>query len=159
LQEILPNGQLPSPENIGEFLKYDDTTILNEIKRHKDSNSNCKAIIERRQIRPILIKDIGSQEDQESDEKVKNEINEVEEILKQHRINIEWRDKIEKSWYDIDPTEVLVIDDNGENVKPLSSHSNILKNMIPLIGWRLYVKPEDKPRAEDVLQRWRGGLI
>ncbi len=168
MKEILPSSKLPKPSRIERYLGYDDYVVLNKIRRKKDKSEDCKAILDRRQIRPVYEKEIISKktepqegqrveesfsEEEERIREEKKEVEEVSELLKRKRIWVHL-DDVEKSWYDIDATEILVTSNHGE-VGLLSDRSNIMKNMGPFKAWRLYVKPEAKKKADYAIRRWR----
>ena len=59
----------------------------------------------------------------------------------------------EKSWYKTGPLDIPVLSDIGRNrVSPLSKHSSVVASMKPNNQVFLYVKPEDVPRAKQIVE-------
>jgi hypothetical protein len=60
----------------------------------------------------------------------------------------------ERSWYKVDNTDIPVVtEDANRVVRPLSYYSPIVKKMEAMRQVRLYVKPEDRERAEQLLAK------
>jgi len=58
----------------------------------------------------------------------------------------------EKSWYKTGPLDIPVLSDIGKNiVSPLSKHSSVVANMKSNNQVFLYVKPEDVPKAKQIV--------
>ncbi len=152
MKEILPNGELPSPESpeeIQSFLKYDDFTVLDKIKERKDCCPHCEAIVDRKHCRCVYSKEIRNRRDIRSFEAKKKQ-------LKKKEIRF-WEDEAKKSWYELnDPILIFSIELNGEKrAKPLSEYSEIAKNLALFKKMRLYVALEEKERAKNAIRERR----
>lgn len=138
---------IPPPEKINDFLELDDYVLLNLIKKHKDDNYWCRSIIERNHIRAVYeTREIPTDEELEELEKLEKELD-SREI---------WylRDEIKDSWYLLGQ-EIMIIDEDDE-VAPLSEYSRVVRSLGETRQIRVYVKPEDKGVARDILNHIRG---
>jgi hypothetical protein len=149
MKEIIPNGELPPPEDIQAFLGYDDFTVLSEINDKKDSCEHCKAIFEREHVRCIYSREIRNRRDIRSFEAIKK-------LLQRQNIWF-YQDEVKKSWYEMnDPIMIFSDEPNAKKTaRPLSERSKIVKNIEFIKKWRLYVKPKDKERANDAIRKGR----
>lgn len=147
-KQVLNNGTFPDPENIEEFLKYDDNKML-YLFRLKIDDPNCYSILNRNHIRVIYeTPEIPNEKDEKEKENNKK-------LLMDSEIWF-YEDKADALWYklkgsDEGTDEISIIYDKG-NVKPLETLSPAIKHMDHIKQIRLYVKPENKDKAMEVLE-------
>jgi len=110
---------------------------------------NCKAIIYRNHIRKVY-----STPESPTDEDL-DKLSSIEDALDDL---IAYKDYATSVWYKINgnddgngTSEIWIVDENGK-VNPLSSYSNIVRNMGTIKQIRLYVWPEDRHEAEKILR-------
>ena len=68
-----------------------------------------------------------------------------------------YEDMSEKPWYNLNNSkngdkEIMIVSRKEGSARPLSYYSNIVKNIGDVKQIRIYVKPEDRLRAEEVLR-------
>ena len=148
LRSLLPGGKLPPPQQIDEFLQMDDFYAWDLLKKNSH-NPDARAILERNHIRRVF----STSEIQ--DEKEASLFEEKKEILKNRQI---WYhiDKAKSVWYKMneekgDNKEIMIIDTPKGGPKPLSAYSRIAKNIGTINQLRIYVKPEDRDTAKEIL--------
>ncbi len=57
-----------------------------------------------------------------------------------------------KSGYKVGPPDILIVsEEKTPEVRPLSRHSSVVRNLKPVKQVRLYVRAEDRERAEQRL--------
>jgi len=150
LQSFLPDGVFPPPNEVDEFLKWDDWKIFELIKQNAESNNDCKAILDRKHVRCVYEtlehKDL---EDLKKLEKAKDMLKDL----------VCFEDEAFKLWYNMSKEEgdmeIFIIRQN--KIKPLSSYSTIVKNIGRIHQIRLYTLYENKNRAKKMLRD--GGLL
>jgi uncharacterized protein len=151
LTEILKKmlGQFPPPSEIDKYLTIDDLDIWSYIKQEKDINEWCNMVFYRNHIRKIKDIDHDSKDAQK-------EISEIEDNFKQNKI---WyiidspdRDKSNeaKQYYKINKN-VMIINDN-HFAEPLQKKSPFIENIKGQNISRLYVKPEDREKAQKLIR-------
>ena len=139
-------GEYPPPNKINNFLEFDDLRLW-EIMR---TNSTWfKRIKGRNHIRMVAeTKETPIQGEIDRIERIKN-------ILNSNKLWF-WEDTPAeaKSWYKIkDDEEIKIITEKGGVIKPLSEYSVIVKSLKKQFAKsRLYVKPEDKNKAENLIK-------
>lgn len=140
---------LPSPEGeeLTKFLKLDDYEMWQWLK-NSDDNYWCRSIKTRDHIRRIReIRGIPTPED---DEKLSSWM----KILDDEGIWY-WVDESPRVWYDTNRHEKgnkeIMIVTKDQSTSPLSERSPIVKNIGDVRQIRLYVKPEDRERAEKMV--------
>jgi hypothetical protein len=145
LKSFLPKGMFPKPDNVDEFLEWDDWKIFQLIKENAKTDRNCKAILERKHDRSVYetsecpdLEDLGK-------------LKEAKEVLNDL---ITFEDQAEKLWYSTNgeegSMEIFIIKE--DKVKPLSSISKIVKNIGRIYQIRLYVSYENRDVAEQKLK-------
>jgi uncharacterized protein len=157
MTEII-DGTLPTPTEIDEYLKFDDLTILNEIRAKKDSSEDCEAIWYRRHVRCVhsdeLEKAIIKPEDIQDKQR---EVDEVRTLLEREGIGCYPDELVDEWWYKKgDPYNEIKIISNAPNkakVQLLSNRSPIVRDIGRIVKWRLFVMPKDKIKAENVLNK------
>ncbi len=138
-------NEYPPPDEIEKFLEYDDFKLWELM----ESKSNWfKKIKNRNHIRMVEeTKETPIQDEIDRIEKVKG-------ILKDNNLWY-WEDTPAeaKSWYKIkDDEEIKIITKRDGSIRPLSEYSVIVKSLKKQFAKsRLYVNPEDKSKAENLL--------
>jgi len=148
IKSIIEDGKLPPPTEIERFLELDDSIILNRIKENHEEY-HCRAILKRNHIRKVYeTPETPTKEDEEKGERIK-------EKLANKKIKF-YEDRAKKSWYKLEKSdkEIMIIKkEKGEKkVRPLSHLSHIVNNMREIRQIRIYVNPEDREKAEEVLK-------
>jgi len=148
LCNILSDNKLPEPEEIGDFLALDDHVVYSRIYERNTCDEDCAAIVARNHIRMVY----ATSETPDADEEARKE--EKKQLLENNSI-WHYEDSATKSWYELnaddkEEKEIFII--QADEVYPLSRESSIVRNMQEIKQIRLYVRPEDKDRAEEVLQ-------
>ncbi len=148
MKTVLNDGKLPSPGNINEFIGLDDFTVW-ELFKNNSENYNCKSILDRKHNKVVFY---TPETPDELDEKKK------EDVKKKLDENGIWyyEDKAENLWYklngdDEDNKEIMIINGRDRKARPLSKSSTIVSNMESVKQIRIYVKPDDRTKAEEVL--------
>ena len=148
MKTVLNDGKLPSPDNINEFIGLDDFTVW-ELFKNNSENFNCRSILNREHVKLV-----------HSTPETPNELDEIkkENVKKKLDENGIWyyEDKAENLWYklngdDEDNKEIMIINGRDRKARPLSKSSTIVSNMESVKQIRIYVKPDDRTKAEEVL--------
>ena len=148
-------GELPAPSEINEYLKSDDLTVLNDIRRMKDSNKDCEAIWYRRHVRCVCSTELMQADIKPEDiQNKQRKVDDARARLEREGIDC-YPDLVKEWWYKKgDPYDEIKIISNAPHkgkVNLLSKSSPIVQNMGRILKWRLFVKLQDKARAEHVL--------
>lgn len=152
MREVLKNNKLPTPKEIDKYLKLDDIIIWSRMLRKKKVNRDCSSIIHRDHIRVIhSTPETPTPDDEKEKDKCKRK-------LKRKSIWF-YEDKTEHSWYKLDTDdkedkEIMIICDLGRMARPLShpKFSSIVRNMGKIKQIRIYVRPEDRKKAQEALK-------
>ncbi len=133
-------GRYPPPDEIDEFIKYDDYVVWNLMK---EKSKWFKKICSRNHIRMVA---------QTKETPIKMEIKNIENYKRKLRDKDiwYWEDVPDeaKSWYRLDSGEIKIIDNDGK-IYPLSDYSVIVKSLQNQFARsRIYVMNEDKEKAE-----------
>lgn len=151
LKKILPDENFPPPQRIDEFLEWDDykTYYLIASKSTKD----CQAILNRNHVRTVY------ETTEIPDEKEIKKLDKARGILDDLVV---YEDATEGSWYKVNSgesrkIEIYIKDKQRNELKPLSTYSNIVKNMKDIKQARLYVPLQRKEEAKKRLEK--GGLL
>ncbi len=149
MKAVLAVGKLPSPIELDNFIKLDDTDMWKLFKDNYGSNFDCRSILDREHIRRIYhTPETPTPEDEAAKDAIKQK-------LEAQGIWVYEDNKAKKSWYTLNKeeekfTEIMIVKDG--KAKPLSAYSLIVKNMKDINQIRLYVKPEDRKKGEDLLK-------
>jgi uncharacterized protein len=150
-------GSLPSLNQLEQYVKIDDYDIWNDIKNNKDKFW-CKSILSRNHIRQIFeTNELPSDQDKER-------LKSIKQKLESNGID-PWEENSKSSWYKLDKSsnseecigdkegkeEIMIILDKNKT-KPLSEQSNIAKYIDKINQIRLYVKPDDREKANDIVK-------
>jgi HD superfamily phosphohydrolase len=148
MKTVLNDGKLPSPDNINEFIGFDDFTVW-ELFKNNYKNYNCKSILDRKHNKVVYY---TPETPDESDEK------EIEEKKKKLEDNNIWyyEDRAERLWYKLngdneEDKQVMIIKNGDKKARPLSNYSSIVSNMGRIKQMKIYVKKEDRLKAKEVL--------
>lgn len=150
MREVLKNNKLPTPKEIDKYLKLDDIIIWSRMLRKKKVNRDCSSIIHRNHIREIHYTPETPSADDEK------EVDRVKRKLKSRNIWF-YEDKAEHSWYKLDTDdkedkEIMIICDPDRMARPLSQFSSIVNHMGKIKQIRIYVRPEDRKKAQEALK-------
>jgi len=148
MKKTLNGEKLPGIESIEEFLSLDDYAMWGRFLNQKDDH-DCLSIINRNHIREVYsTPEVPNQEDE-------TELREMKSHLEKSGL---WfhEDKSERLWYKLGNSkngdrEIMIISGDEKNARPLSHFSSIVKNVGEVKQIRIYVRPEDRIRAKEVL--------
>ena len=151
MMHALDGGKLPSPEHpfLNQFMDLDDYALWNRF-RAETNDSDCSAIMNRWHIREVYsTPEVPSKEDEA-------ELLAKKRSLEEANIAF-YEDKSEKLWYNLTNNkdgdkEIMIVSKKDGSARPLSYYSNIVKNIGDVKQIKIYVKPEDRTRAEKVLR-------
>lgn len=151
LKKILPDGNFPPPVRVDEFLKWDDYKTYYSIS--KSTAEDCQAILNRNHVRTIY------ETTEIPDEKEIKKLDKAKGILDDLVV---YEDTAEGSWYKVNSDEsrkieIYIKDKQKNELKPLSTYSNIVKNMKDIKQVRLYVLLQKREEAKKRLKK--GGLL
>lgn len=149
MKAVLKDGKLPTQKEIDRFLELDDIVIWSMFKDNCE-NHNCKSILNRNHVREIHS---TPETPIDSDEKNKED---VKGKLDGQGIWY-YEDKAEGLWYRLnidekENKEIMIISNGIRKARPLSQFSTIVRNMGEIKQIRIYVKPEDRRKAEEALR-------
>lgn len=151
MMHVLDGGKLPGPElpSLKQFIGLDDYALWNRFREETD-DPDCSAIMNRWHIREVYsTPEVPSQEDE-------TELQGKKRALEEAGIAF-YEDKSEKLWYNLNNSkngdkEIMIVSRKDRSARPLSYYSNIVKNIGDVKQIKIYVKPEDRSRAEEVLR-------
>lgn len=144
LEDILPGKKFPPPEELEDFLKWDDWTVGYKILN--SGQEDCKRIKERDHLRMVY----------ETPEKpTKVDLNKFEKAKEVLENIVTYEDEAKNSWYKFTTTEggdvEIYIKKENDTISPLSEYSTIVKEIGGIRQKRLYVPPEEKNNAKNKL--------
>src|ERR1044071_6865331 len=154
MEILLPGGKFPSPspENLGEYLKWDDWKVLGllaageggEDGKRLLTRNHYRLVYQSRENRPDIEALISSQD----------ELRRVKEALKDLVVATK---TYPNTWYKLSTVDIPVVDDHDlDDVRPLSEYSSLLRGFSAQNQELLYVRPENaieaKLMAEEVLK-------
>ena len=150
LAHMLPDGVFPSPENDGidEYLKWDDWRVLGRLAED-DGGEHGKRLHDRRHFRQIW-------ESPESPLAAAQErLDELRTALGDILVAEE---RSEKSWYKTGNPDVQVVNEDSDEVRPLSDYSPVIKQLkeAPHRQMRLYSLPEEAEKGRRIVQEKLG---
>lgn len=144
MKELLPKGHFPRPTGpeLKEFLRWDDWKVLGLLNAG-DGGEHGERISTRNHYRQVFhTPEAPTAEQLEQLQQVKARLGKL----------VAAEEPAEKSWYKTGPSDIPVLGEIGKNiVKPLSEHSNVVANIKPSNQVFLYVKPEDVPKAKQIV--------
>ncbi len=134
--ELLPNSVFPAPENIEEFLKWDDWRVLGLLAAGKGGDHG-KRICNRNHFRKVF--ETGQLTQYER----------VENLLKDLAVDIPENRK----WYKNEAlSEILIEESRTRKTWLLSQYSNVVRNLIPSKTFYFYVDKNNVETARDRLK-------
>jgi HD superfamily phosphohydrolase len=145
MTELLPGGKFPppTPEGIVEYLKWDDWRVLGALSR-QEGGEHGQRLLNRDFFREIwTTPEFPSEQDSLL-------LNSVEENLGSLVVA---RCAAGKSWYKLGDPDLPIAGQDG--TKPLSQCSTIVGSMQPTNLTRLYVSPEHRVKAEEIVKTIR----
>jgi HD superfamily phosphohydrolase len=148
LKGVLPNGKYP--EDIQEFLKYDDIYVLELMKQNIKQNEWAERILKRKILSKVYETPVhASEKDQQIFNLVKNNL--VERIGEEYLI-LDSADKLVHQMpvrYELDSEKAIpVITENDKKVIPVSVASEVIRKMTePINIKRIYVYEDKKEEA------------
>ena len=154
LSELLPKadnpgsfGVFPAPtsfETLSEYLEWDDWRVLGQV-----ALGNCgehgDCIKNRTHYRRVY----GTSEVPNDEE-----LAQLEENKSRLGDLVAFVSDASKSWYSLDGQDLLIVPNDSDGPTagaPLSSYSNVVKNLAPSRQWRIYVRLTDRQRVEEIL--------
>jgi len=144
MKEFLPDGHFPRPvkDELEDFLCWEDWKVLGLLNAG-GGGEHGERIRSRNHFRQIFhTPEAPTAEDVEQLHKVKSKLAGL----------VVAEEPAEKSWYKTGPLDIPVLSDIGKNiVSPLSKHSSVVANMKSNNQVFLYVKPEDVPKAKQIV--------
>ncbi len=140
LKEILPGGCFPSPteERLDEYLDWDDWRVLGAVK-NGGGGEHGRRILDRDHYREIWhTLEIPGPEDEEELREQRGKLGEL----------LAAEIPAKKSWYNTGSSDIPVFTETlARERKPLSSFSSVVSSIKPIHQIRLYVKAEDREKA------------
>jgi len=151
MMHVLEGGKLPGAElpSLKQFIDLDDYALWNQF-RAETNDPDCSAIMNRWHIREIYsTPEVLSQEDEAELQAKKRSLEDAGIVF--------YEDKSEKLWYNLSNSEngdkeIMIVSRKNGSARPLSGYSSIVKNIGDVKQIRVYVKPEDRSKAEGVLR-------
>lgn len=144
MKELLPGGHFPRPEakDLDEFLRWEDWRVLGLLNAGK-GGEHGERIRLRKHFRQVF---------HTPEAPTRDEIEQLHTIKSKLGSLVAAEEQAEKSWYKTGPLDIPVLSDIGKNVvSPLSKHSSVVASMKPNNQVFLYVKPEDVPKAKQIV--------
>jgi hypothetical protein len=146
MKELLPGGHFPRPvgAELPEFLRWEDWKVLG-LLNGGSGGENGERIRLRNHFRQVFhTPEAPTTEDVEQMHKMKARLGTL----------VAAEESAGKSWYKTGPLDIPVLSDIGKNiVSPLSKHSSVVASMKPNNQVFLYVKPEDVPKATQIVSK------
>ncbi len=150
LKKILPDGRFPPPtsDHLDEYLDWDDWRVLGAMK-NGEGGEHGRRILERDHYREIWhTPEIPSPEDKE---KLKEQREELGGLVAAEI-------PAEKSWYNTRSSDIPIFTENPvRERKPLSAFSSVASSIKPIHQIRLYVKAEEREKANQRLRERGSG--
>jgi len=144
LKHLLKGGSFPKPteDELDEYLKWDDWKVLGLLSQGEGGEQGERLRSRNHYRRVFHTNEVPSPEDQKKLAAIKKGLGELlaEEAL------------AKKSWYKSDlPTDIPVARETGQGVVPLSKFSHVVNNLRSHNQVFLYVKPEDREQACEIV--------
>lgn len=146
LEELLPNRQFPSPngEHLKEFLAWDDWKVLGLLADGKGGEHGTRLASRDHYRLAYGSPEISTEADLCLVENIKRELGEL----------VVSEEESSKSWYKTGTPDIPVVSNvDPETVLPLSKYSPVVLNMKPSNQVLLYVRPEQKEKANEIVRR------
>jgi uncharacterized protein len=150
LSEVLPGGHFPPPTEPGlrDYLDWDDWRVLG-LFAAGEGGQHAKRLRERDLFREIRHTPAYPE---------KNDDKLLDRWRRQLGALLAAEIPSKRSWYKVDNTDIPVVtEDANLVVRPLSYYSPIVKKMETMRQVRLYVKSDDRQKAEELIARVERG--
>ena len=139
---LLPHAN--DADSLNEYLEWDDWRVLGHVKEG-EGGEHGTALLERTHFRRVFeTPEVPSDKDLEFFETLTGELGDM----------VGFVDEAQSSWY---WQEADALIDGRDGVKRLSQLSTIVGNMKTVNRHRVYVRPSDRERAEQVVRLAKGG--
>jgi HD superfamily phosphohydrolase len=146
LSEILPDACFPGPAEatLQAYLEWDDWRVLGAFAAGQGGDA-ARRLRERDLFREI--RHTPAYPEKRDERALNRWRKQLAEVLVADIPS-------ERSWYKVDNTDIPVVTEDAKRVvRPLSYYSPIVKKMEAMRQVRLYVKPEDREKAEQLLAK------
>lgn len=153
LKNVLDGGKFPdaSPSCLESFMELDDYAMWDRFRSFRRDDPHCSAIMNRDHVREVYSTPEVPNPEDEADLQAKKV------LLEQAEVDF-YEDRSEKLWYELIDSkngdkEIMVIAAGSErSARPLSYYSSIVNNIGDVKQIRIYVWPQDRAKAEEVLR-------
>ena len=145
MKELLPDGHFPRPINgeLTRFLSWDDWKVLGLLSEGGGGEHGLRIATRNHYRRIFHTPEVSVEKDLEQLQVVREKLGEL----------LVAEESASKSWYKTGIPDIPVVNDIDEKtVRPLSVHSNVLKNLKASNQVFLYVKPEDVTKARKIVR-------
>jgi len=149
LKEMLPNAEFPSPdgEQLDEYLKWDDWRVLGRLSDGQGGEHGTR-LATRNHFREVY---------HTPENPKKSDLDRFDEICDALGNLVQTVESAEKSWYKVGETDIPIQSDNpGNQILPLSDHSDVIAGMKPIGKRMVFCRPEDKQAAKEVVSNAKG---
>lgn len=153
LKKVLDGGKLPgaNSSSLGSFIELDDYAMWDRFRRSREEDPHCSAIMDRDHVREVYsTNEVPSLKDEV-------ELQAKKMLLEQAGVGF-YEDRSEKLWYKLNDSkngdkEIMIIaSGRKKSASPLSNFSSIVKNIGDVKQIRIYVWPQSRAKAEEVLR-------
>ena len=144
LKEMLPNGEFPGPdsEELDEYMKWDDWRVLGKIADGEGGDSG-KRLADRNHFREVF---------HTSENPKTADFDRFDDICDALGDLVQTVESAEKSWYKVGEPDIPIQSDNpGNQILPLSNHSDVISGMKPIGKKMAFCRPEDKEAATKIV--------
>ena len=147
MRSALPQQSLPPPRKIQQFLMYDDSWFLNKVNSGR-AGPHGKRIKRRNHYRLVY-----ATSETPTEEEIQRAML-LYERVRQAGIDEVYFDSPEgtKSWYNPDREEILICRQFDASPVPLDYYSHPVRGMQGIHQYRLYVAPEVRNEAEQIVR-------
>lgn len=153
LKNVLDGGKFPGASSscLEVFMELDDYAMWDRFRSFRRDDPHCSAIMNRDHVREVYSTPEVPNPEDETDLQAKKV------LLEQAEVDF-YEDRSEKLWYELIDSkngdkEIMVIAPGSERTaRPLSYYSSIVNNIGDVKQIRIYVWPQDRAKAEEVLR-------
>lgn len=156
LQGILPGGTYPN--DIGEYLKWDDCRVIQLLKENADTNEACRNLV-RRYVYPRVFR--TKTHPQESDvREFKRNYKELEKLVGKENLIVDksagkMPHKIPKRIEIENEKAIIIYDRTIERKTTISEESEIIRNLTEKIDiMRIYCHPDKAEQAKELMKSY-----
>lgn len=154
LKDVLPNGIYP--EDVEEYLKWDDCRVIQLLKEKVNESEACKNIIERR-VYPLIFQTKTHPTEADKRE-FKRNVKDIKKLVGDENVIIDnsadkMPHKIPNRVEIFDEKSIIIYDDKIERKTTISEESEIIKNLTVKIDiLRIYCHPEKSEEARELMK-------